>query len=72
MFNGNEEVQRAATQQLMECAIHLRRASDALMSVQAMTSGDEKQKATTDRARLDTLAASYDAWFQRVAPGVFG
>jgi hypothetical protein len=60
MFNGSKDTQQAATQKLLEAIVHLRRASDALLSVQPIfTDNDFSRDVAVDRKTLNKLA---DAW----------
>ena len=73
MFIGdNKEAHQSATQKLMEAAIHLRRASDALMAVQGMTKEVPFRSGIgADRAKIDSMAAQYDVRFQEAAQTYF-
>ncbi len=73
MFIGTDkEIHRAATQQLYQAAIHLRRASDALLAVQPILEKyDFKEDVRVDRQHIEKMAERYDLMFQRAAAEAF-
>ena len=72
MFIGdNKDAHQAATNRLMDVAIYLRKASEALMVVQAMSPTVEKANLGMDRAKIDSMAAKFDVRFQEAAQTYF-
>ena len=74
MFIGdNRDAAQAATQKLMDAAVHFRRAADSLMAAQAMTAdAAHKEKLRLMRVRADSDSIFLDAMFQEGAQRYFG
>ena len=74
LFIGdNKEAHQIATQKLTEAAVHLRRADEALMALQAMfpTTGTHRDDVRNDRRTCQKMAERYDEIFQRAAQTYF-
>ena len=72
MFNGQPEVQKGATQALIDAMVYLRRASDSLGAVQPLFSNNEfRERIKQTRKLLEQEALWLDTRFQIAAEEYF-
>lgn len=72
MLNGKtDEINQAGTQQFLQAATHLHRASDALMAVQPLASEERRERIRKIRALIDQEAIWLDQQFQLCAEAYF-